>query len=227
MGNSKTHSHGIPLVLSLDTGKITAQYHVVFDDWFHTVHSSVHNQINFEHNNWYKTFGLTEWQYIPDDYDEISPDQVDTNHPSIESEGVNQQEQARTIRDQLHAPPPLSPPAIERVSTHLPQPLQRETEPPVRELPALTVPDSIKPTVPPSPVRQQLDSPQPDTVPAESSQREKSHDKRLDKPIPAPTPKPRPAPVAHRPVTRSQTRAQPQANSALLMAYFIKASETM
>jgi len=29
VGNSKTHSHSIPLVLSLDTGKITAQYHVV------------------------------------------------------------------------------------------------------------------------------------------------------------------------------------------------------
>ena len=43
VGNSKTHSHSIPLVLSLDTGKITAQYHVVFD-WFHTVDEPPNHQ---------------------------------------------------------------------------------------------------------------------------------------------------------------------------------------
>lgn len=34
VGNSVKHGHAVPLVLSLDTGKITAQYHVIFDDWF-------------------------------------------------------------------------------------------------------------------------------------------------------------------------------------------------
>jgi hypothetical protein len=51
-------------ILSLDTGKITAQYHVVFDDWFNTVSSTDESQINFEHDNWYRTFGLTEYQYV-------------------------------------------------------------------------------------------------------------------------------------------------------------------
>ena len=34
VGSSAPHGHGVPLVLSLDTGKVTAQYHMVFDNWF-------------------------------------------------------------------------------------------------------------------------------------------------------------------------------------------------
>ena len=61
----------MPVVLNLDTGKITTQYHVIIDDWFKTVHVSASTSIDFNSDNWYRTFGLTEWQYTPDDDDRI------------------------------------------------------------------------------------------------------------------------------------------------------------
>ena len=60
VGISKKHGHSVPLVLDLETGKITAQYHVVFDDWFHTVEATNEEKIDFDHDDWYKTFGLAD-----------------------------------------------------------------------------------------------------------------------------------------------------------------------
>jgi hypothetical protein len=67
MGHSPVHSSAIPLVMNLSTGKLSPQYHVVFDDWFQTVGTSDAEHPNFEHDDWYKTFGLTEWQYIQEE----------------------------------------------------------------------------------------------------------------------------------------------------------------
>jgi hypothetical protein len=39
MGFSNLHSSEVPLILNLDTGSITPQFHVVFDDHFKTVSS--------------------------------------------------------------------------------------------------------------------------------------------------------------------------------------------
>ena len=55
----------MPLVLNLDTGKVTSQCHVVVDNWFQTVDASVQSQINFDHDDWHRTFGLTEHQCVP------------------------------------------------------------------------------------------------------------------------------------------------------------------
>ena len=61
-------------VLNLSTRKISTQYHVVIDDWFKTVHSDTAEKIDFDSDDWYQTFGLTEWQYIPDDNDSPPPE---------------------------------------------------------------------------------------------------------------------------------------------------------
>ena len=82
------------MVLDLSTGKITAQYHVVFDDWFHTVEATEESKINFNHDDWYRTFGLTEWQYVPTEDSDFDP--IPSN---IESEGVQQAERPRKARD--------------------------------------------------------------------------------------------------------------------------------
>ena len=95
MGNSVRHGHGVPKVLNLDTGKITAQYHVILDDWFQTVDSTVMNQPNFDHKDWYRTFGYTEWQYIPDD----PPELQDTRMPELE--GAIARETLRRRREEL------------------------------------------------------------------------------------------------------------------------------
>lgn len=57
VGISTKHSGSVPLVLNLSSGKITPQYHVVYDDWFQTVSATDDDLPNFEHDDWYRTFG--------------------------------------------------------------------------------------------------------------------------------------------------------------------------
>jgi hypothetical protein len=46
MGNLPKHSSTVPLVLNPETGAITAQFHVVFDNWFATVAASESDLLN-------------------------------------------------------------------------------------------------------------------------------------------------------------------------------------
>lgn len=108
-GTSTRHSHSIPLVLNPDTGKITAQYHVVFDDWFHTVHTNDADVPNFDSDAWYHTFGLTEWQYVPSDALPVSTVEPPAN-PYL-----THQQRLREARDA--ADPPITPPS-EELSSH-------------------------------------------------------------------------------------------------------------
>ena len=82
VGMSFTHGDTFPLVLNLDTGKITPQYHVVFDNHFHTVDACATNPIDYDHDDWYRTFSLTESQYVPD----YNPE-FEKPPPVTESEG--------------------------------------------------------------------------------------------------------------------------------------------
>ena len=224
VGNSMKHGHAIPLVLCTLTGKITAQYHVVFDDWFQTVEATNENKVNFEHDDWYHTFGLTESQYVEDDHHDTEP--ADSAPPVIELEGANRRESVRSFRDQVHTPQPVTdqkdtlqrePPQddpIQRGSS-----LQRETDPEPKTLPVTPrAPKSPEPTPavtqpPPSPLKEA--SP-PALVQAPSLQRETSsiEPTRLETPqevapsVPIPRrPRPArrlPADYPRRPVTRSQ-----------------------
>ena len=58
------HASTVPLVLNLSTGTITPQFHVVFDDWFATVSSSVDDLPDFNSNEWRELFGDSMFQYI-------------------------------------------------------------------------------------------------------------------------------------------------------------------
>src|SRR5210317_1983839 len=123
MGNSIKHGHGVPSVLNLCTGKITSQYHVIFDNWFQTVLATPDSPINFNDDAWYKTFGATKWQYVPDN------DLPDYTEPVPSQEGMKQLEAVREIRDQhrlqrehdpdpsvlpgRHAPTPLNEPSMQ------------------------------------------------------------------------------------------------------------------
>ena len=69
MGLSPDHASTVPLVLNLDTGTITPQFHVIFDDWFTTVATSVDNLPDFTSSVWSKMFGDSEYQLIRDEDD--------------------------------------------------------------------------------------------------------------------------------------------------------------
>ena len=71
MGFSHLHSSEVPLILNLETGSITPQYHVVFDDLFSTV-SSVERE-NEPPDNW-DQLCLENTTLIPTDDAEGDPD---------------------------------------------------------------------------------------------------------------------------------------------------------
>ena len=108
--SGERHHSSVPSVLNLETGKISHQFHVVFDDQFQTVSTSESELPDFNHEDWYETFGATEWQYVPDDDEpplEVNRDmeltllnQVDQR--LLESEGASNDIKV----DQKEAPTP-------------------------------------------------------------------------------------------------------------------------
>jgi hypothetical protein len=70
VGFSLLHSSEVPLVLNLQTGSITPQYHVVFDDHFSTV-SSVEREID-PPEHWAELC-LENTTFIPTEVDETTP----------------------------------------------------------------------------------------------------------------------------------------------------------
>ena len=82
VGNSSKQGHAVPQVLNLDTGAITYR---------------AQSTINFDNDDWYKTFGLTEWQYVPYKLDD-SPNPVE---PSVDTEQANQREHLQLVMHRL------------------------------------------------------------------------------------------------------------------------------
>ena len=65
------HSSLVPLILNPRTGKISPQFHVVFDDWF-TCILSVGADDAFEPSMWQTLFSHSRYHYMVDDHDAIS-----------------------------------------------------------------------------------------------------------------------------------------------------------
>ena len=77
MSVSPDHARTVPLVLNLDTGAINCQFHVVFDDWFTTVTTSVDDLPDFNSTAWSKMFGDREYQFIRDEDDtQVDPEDL-------------------------------------------------------------------------------------------------------------------------------------------------------
>jgi hypothetical protein len=63
VGMSAKHASTVPLVLNIASGAITAQFHVVFDDWFATVTSTDDSIPDFNGPTWTRLFGESEFQF--------------------------------------------------------------------------------------------------------------------------------------------------------------------
>ena len=79
LGRSPSHESSVPLVLNPDTGSITPQFHVVFDDWFVTATSKVEDLPNFNSYEWRKLIGDSSYQYMLDDDDVNTLDQLSSD----------------------------------------------------------------------------------------------------------------------------------------------------
>ena len=66
MGISEKHAGDVPLVLNPNTGKITPQWNVIFDDWFSTITIEEEDLPDFHSEEWSKMFGLHTYA-IPDE----------------------------------------------------------------------------------------------------------------------------------------------------------------
>ena len=55
-GMSEKHSGNTPSVLNFDTGNITAQWNLVFDDWFTAVATNIDDMPDFHSDEWSKMF---------------------------------------------------------------------------------------------------------------------------------------------------------------------------
>ena len=86
VGFSPVHSSLVPLVLNVRTGKISPQYHVVFDDKFTTVNSLPSNKTLDE--QWSRIFKLDKEFYLDLEYDQDG--QLKTSHfPDLDSKWLD------------------------------------------------------------------------------------------------------------------------------------------
>jgi hypothetical protein len=137
LGFSKEHSSSVALVLNPRTGKISPQFHCVFDDFFETVRGlSDIDDVNLDDVDWDTFFKLTgtdkyfdeeepppnlddEWNLIPDSPDDTMP---------ISSEGDRKSEGVPDVVPISTTPSPLS--ASEGVPV---------SSPPVAHLPSVKI----------------------------------------------------------------------------------------
>jgi Reverse transcriptase (RNA-dependent DNA polymerase) len=135
MGLSKRHASTVPLVLNRTTKRITAQFHVVFDDWFATV-ASLSEDESLDPRVWTDIFSNSRLQVFFDDDDPIELlDEWLSNDERLErveerARRVQAAVQQREPRVEPHTPDTLDEPSGE----------QREPSGEQREAPAALPP---------------------------------------------------------------------------------------
>ena len=114
LGISPNHASTVPLVLNPDTGTITPQFHIVFDDWFATVTSDVEDLPDFNSEEWSKMFGDSTFQYVLDDADIAKMDDL-IIHLENQTETANAQfarDRVNEAFDHLRPPTALTEPSL-------------------------------------------------------------------------------------------------------------------
>jgi hypothetical protein len=103
MGHSKRHASTVLIRLNPGFGGITSNFHVVFDDWFATVSSTVKQLPDLNSVEWKAIFGDSEYQY-PLDNDPIGNAGTAPYDPPLSMDSFN-------INDSRYqpAPPPDGP----------------------------------------------------------------------------------------------------------------------
>lgn len=105
LGVSKRHASSAPLILNLQSGSISPQYHCVFDDWFTTVTADDDTLIDPEQLPWADLFTNSRFQYPFDEDQEVPPLHPDWTDEIALQDHRTFQQQHRIARD-LHQPAP-------------------------------------------------------------------------------------------------------------------------
>jgi hypothetical protein len=123
MGLSAKHASTVPLVLNLDTGYITSQFNIVFDDSFATDSASIESLPDLNSPEWVHMFGDSTFQFDFDENDE--QDMVDLNGDLTEALDRSHHAVSRAMdRYRPDIPLVVPPPAAEPLtSTQHPPPV--------------------------------------------------------------------------------------------------------
>lgn len=127
MGISPDHHSSAGLCLNLETGAITPQYHVVYDDWFATVTSTEEALDYLTGPEWQALFGDSNWQYGP--LGEDLQDPTEDLTPAMHRDAV------ATAME--HRQPQPVPPYVEPLYVPPPSPGPPLTDSPHRRTPVL------------------------------------------------------------------------------------------
>mgnify|MGYP000681102589 CR=1 FL=1 len=150
VGFSRKHASTVPLILNLDTGAITPQFNVVFDDWFATVGCSDADIPQPMTPEWDRLFGDSTFQYPFDD--EMEDDAQHESSPAPSPEVIRRQDRVRAADAQRRPPEPLTVPTPPRhpAAPTAPSQVQEPSPAPPNRLPTTPLP-SVPPNSQPPP----------------------------------------------------------------------------
>ena len=103
----------VPLDLNPDTGYVTPQFHIVFDDWFATVATNVYALPDFNSNHWARLFDDSRFQFPFDETDEVDQEIAMIDSDAAEVLASNQTEVAAAMDKDSEVPPLPVPPLPE------------------------------------------------------------------------------------------------------------------
>ncbi|KAL7447620.1 hypothetical protein ACHAXS_000018, partial [Conticribra weissflogii] len=107
LGFSPHHSSLAPLVLNRRTGKVSPQYHVIFDDKFQTVSSGISSEAL--NGIWLKLFKRSREVYLDDEVDVNGKPTF--QYPQLDDDWLTPDEVIqRSLARDGHCRPPRSPP---------------------------------------------------------------------------------------------------------------------
>ena len=97
---SSKHAGNVPLVLNFETGNITAQWNVVFDDWFSTIATNVDDMPDFHADEWSNMFGTSTYDLETSEPSEevVKQPTMETRH-EIENDEMDEEDLVRRIRE--------------------------------------------------------------------------------------------------------------------------------
>lgn len=104
LGLSKRHASTVPVVLNLETNRISAQFHVVVDDWFATVSNVVGEDDSVDPEAWADIFAASRFQTFFDEDDPVDLDDEWLSQDELQSRIEERSRKIRTVQDKTSPP---------------------------------------------------------------------------------------------------------------------------
>ena len=97
VGMLERHVGSVPLVLNFETGNITAQWNVAFDDWFWTVAANVEDMMpDFHADEWSKMFRMSTCDMEgSEELEEMAKRPTQRKHCEVENDEMEEEELMR------------------------------------------------------------------------------------------------------------------------------------